>query len=359
MDGHENEQGLSSQPDATQGASEPMNPTPTASTEGGIFSGEDTRVETENLPTVPEVVQQAPASSISPTLRTTSTVTGDLQLGGTTKKKKWPLFVALGAVAVVVVVVVWLLMGNIKPSTPQEEVPTYHITDESRRLFHRYINFLLENNDSDGKPEFLDFLANKYTFLSPGAMFAEKIKQNDDIELARSYFNDLNTVYSEFDQAFFPPDNVNNDSDTEEEYSSNAISNYFYEAAKGSYLNLGQIIKLYLQNGEESVRNLLENTFRSGSENETVKSLLEARKRQMTLYLDAVVQANQDGCIVNGSLNTVCATPKFSAVEGEAAKLAIQAMNLETELRQDAIMNLENIYYAFYPDEAVAEGSTS
>lgn len=112
MDGHENEQGLSSQPDATQGASEPMNPTPTASTEGGIFSGEDTRVETENLPTVPEVVQQAPASSISPTLRTTSTVTGDLQLGGTTKKKKWPLFVALGAVAVVVVVVVVWAIGS-------------------------------------------------------------------------------------------------------------------------------------------------------------------------------------------------------------------------------------------------------
>ena len=59
-------------------------PEPTVSktsTEGGIFSGSDTRIETKNLPEVPQVAQQAPMSSISPAIRTASTVTGDLKLG--------------------------------------------------------------------------------------------------------------------------------------------------------------------------------------------------------------------------------------------------------------------------------------
>lgn len=94
MDGHEN--------DALDGA------TPTTPAEGGIFSGSDTRVETKNLPEVPQVTQQAPMSSISPAIRTASTVTGDLKLGDTTKKKKWP-FVVLGVAVVVVIGAVVLL----------------------------------------------------------------------------------------------------------------------------------------------------------------------------------------------------------------------------------------------------------
>ena len=35
-------------------------------------------------------------SSISPAIRTASTVTGDLKLGNTTKKKKWPLVALAG-----------------------------------------------------------------------------------------------------------------------------------------------------------------------------------------------------------------------------------------------------------------------
>ncbi len=78
----------------------------------GIFSSSDTRIETENLPEIPEVVQQAPMSSISPVLRTESTVTGDLKLRRTSKKKKWPL-VVLGVVVVAILAVGGVvLFGN-------------------------------------------------------------------------------------------------------------------------------------------------------------------------------------------------------------------------------------------------------
>jgi len=69
----------------------------------GIFSSNDTRIETENLPDIPEVAQQAPMSSITPALRTTSTVTGDLKLGGAPKKKRWPM-ILVGIVAVIAIV---------------------------------------------------------------------------------------------------------------------------------------------------------------------------------------------------------------------------------------------------------------
>lgn len=337
-------------------------PEPTVSetsTEGGIFSGSDTRIETKNLPEAPQVTQQVPMSSISPAIRTASTVTGDLKLGNTTKKKKWPL-VALGAAVIAMVGVgVWFFVGWPNILTPKEET-TYGVTEDSKHFFNRYVNFLLEGNDSDSKPELIDFLANDYTFLSPEAMFAEKIKLGSDIEATKSYLNDLNTIYGEFSRTFFPPDDGAEEViDTTEEYSRNALPDYFYEAAKGSYLNLNQIINLYLKEGEESVRSMLETIFKSGSENETIKSLLKARKRQMELYLDATAQADQDGCITDGVLNTSCANPRFVAVEGEAHRLKVSADNLETELRKEAIADLEDIYYAFYPNEFAIEGSTS
>jgi len=100
--------GTTPAPDAVPEPTAPEEPV-----EGAIFSGSDTRVETENLPEITEVAQQAPMSSISPALRTESTVTGDLKLNGTSKKKKWPL-VVLGVVVVAVIgVAAWLLGSRV------------------------------------------------------------------------------------------------------------------------------------------------------------------------------------------------------------------------------------------------------
>lgn len=87
--------------------------TPKSPAGDGIFSGSDTRIETENLPEIPEVVQQAPMSSISPALRTESTVTGDLKLQGTSKKKKWPLIVLGVAVIAIIGIGAWLLGSRV------------------------------------------------------------------------------------------------------------------------------------------------------------------------------------------------------------------------------------------------------
>lgn len=117
MDGHEN--------DILDGTA-PANPTepvapamsetpeiPTTPAAGGIFSGSDTRIETENLPeNLPTAVQPAPASAITPANRTTSTVTGDLKLGGAPKKKKWPLVVVGGVIIATIIVVVWAIISH-------------------------------------------------------------------------------------------------------------------------------------------------------------------------------------------------------------------------------------------------------
>lgn len=101
----------------------------------GIFSGDDTRIETENLPEAPEIVQQAPMSSITPALRTESTVTGDLKLGDAPKKKKWPL-VVLGVVAVATVALGgWALLGN-----RESEDEAYCRT---KTTFLEYVNIVL------------------------------------------------------------------------------------------------------------------------------------------------------------------------------------------------------------------------
>ena len=83
--------------------------------QGGIFSSSDTRIETENLPTIqPSPMSTAPNGTITPSLRTESTVTGDLKLGGQKKKGRWSVIV-IGAVAIVsAIAIVALLLGNHK-----------------------------------------------------------------------------------------------------------------------------------------------------------------------------------------------------------------------------------------------------
>lgn len=321
----------------------------------GIFSSNDTRIEIENLPDIPEVAQQAPINSISPALRTESSVTGDLKLGNAPKKKKWPLVVLGGVVVAAIGAAMWLLISNSNIFTSQEKT-AYGVTEESKRLFNRYINFLLDDNDTSDKPNLLDFLANDYMFLSPGAMFAEKIKLDSDLDSARAYFNDLNALYGEFSQKFFSPDA--DPDEAPEGYSRNAVSDYFFEAAKGSYWDLDKIVALYAQNGEASTYDILEGTLKSDSENATVQSILEARKKQLDLYLKAIVQSSQAGCIVDGSLERSCARPYFEEIDDEVIKLVAQIDKLEMELREKAIASLENIYYAFYPDDAVTEGGS-
>lgn len=372
MDGHENDADALNQAGAAPSApvltpESPTVETPTVSspsvdatitsdaTGGGIFSTSDTRIETENLPDVqPTPLSTAPNGAITPTLRTESTVTGDLKLGGTTKRKKW-LVITTGLLALAIVGVgVWYFAGNSNLFTSEEKT-AYGVTDESKRLFNRYVNFLINDEDSTGKPELANFLANDYTLLRPEAMFAEQIKLDGDFETARAYFNDLNSMYSEFSQAFFPPEN--DTAETTEDYSRSAIPNYFFEAAKGSYLNLNQVISLYLQEGEESTRNMLANILSSESDNNDVKALLEARKKQVNLYVDALVQAEQAGCITNGTLDLSCARPKFAAVDAEALKLTTSINELEIKLRKEAITTLEDIYYAFYPEEMIIESA--
>lgn len=215
----------------------------------GIFSSNDTRVETENFPEIPEVVHQAPASSTF--FSTPHRVHHDrgFEIEQCSDEKEVAAGCAGGGRGGgnrSGDMVIKLLISNSNMFTSQEKT-AYGVTEESKRLFNRYVNFLLDDNDTSDKPNLLDFLANDYTFLSPEAMFAEKIKLDSDLDSARAYFNDLNALYGEFSQKFFSPDA---DPDEESEgYSRNSASNYFFEAAKGSFLNLSQIVSSYIQDG--------------------------------------------------------------------------------------------------------------
>lgn len=110
----------------------------------GIFSSNDTRIETENLPDIPEVAQQAPMSSISPALRTTSTVTGDLKLGDTkSRRSKKPLIIGgiVLAVLAVCVIVMLALSKNHKTSDGNNS--------EAEIQFNQFATLLLYGKSED------------------------------------------------------------------------------------------------------------------------------------------------------------------------------------------------------------------
>lgn len=162
MDGHENDADALNQPSATPENTTPAetstapanetsaNETPTneTSTSGAIFSGNDTRIETENLP---ETVHQtalstAPAGAITPALRTESTVTEDLKLDntGSRKKKKWPL-VAVGVVVLAIIAAGILAWVNFtKPDRDLASLQT---------KFNQFANYFLYETDNSSPVE--------------------------------------------------------------------------------------------------------------------------------------------------------------------------------------------------------------
>lgn len=207
MDGHENDVDALGQSSAT-----PESTTPVAPTEGGIFSGSDTRIETENLPeVVPEVIQQAPMSAISPALRTESTVTSDLHLGGTAKKKKWPFIATAAGVAVVVILGGWLLLSNSRNESGAK--------NKAQTTFNQFSNYYLYGTDSadniqggydsntvykasiameEGDMDFFNKAKNYYdTFMQAYEQDIRATQQTSDSEDISDYFNGDVVVFTQ------------------------------------------------------------------------------------------------------------------------------------------------------------------
>lgn len=321
MDGREDNVDTLGQPSATpetaSTAPEMASQAPVAPAEGGIFSGEDTRVETENLPAVPEVVQQAPASSISPTLRTTSTVTGDLQLGDNTKKKKWP-FIALGAVATIALVVGgWTLLRS-----QNSEYRTYR---KAKNTFLEYANFVLHGRASTDALDTSCMTDRSCYFLQAmhdkdqsGAFFEEsaaaKAKLN---EAVNAWANNL----------------AAGDKVSEDRVDSTVIAKKIQELVdlhefldvyqSRGMLKKSDIVNYFLTNGDAGIQDYIANYYGSGHDGnvylndlrENVSAMSEAVLANIEIYA-------QHGCMI-GLMNEAC----FAASATEEEKMLVAENN--------------------------------
>ncbi len=240
----------------------PENPTPVAPTEGGIFSSSDTRIETENLPEAQGIVQQAPMSSITPALRTESTVTGDLKLGGTAKKKKWPLVVLVVAVTVVVGVGVWALISN-----QEEDTRT---ASKVKTALNQFSNYYLYGTDSTE--------AVQGNYDSNRVYKADTAMEERDIE----FFNKAREYYDSFIQVYEQDIRANqgaSESENLDDYLNGNVSNFtgmfdfIYRFAMTPALTSEEVFGMFNNTSFESAQqlvnnyysNLLETTYEPGS----------------------------------------------------------------------------------------------
>ena len=225
----------------------------------GIFSSSDTRIETENLP---EVVQQAPMGSITPALRTESTVTGDLKLGGTSKKKKWPLVVLGVAVVAVIVAGAWALISNQKGGT--------EVGGKVKTALNQFSNYYLYGTDSD---DAIQGDYNKNTIYKVDTAMEER---------DADFFNKAKEYYDSFIQAYEQDVRATQkipDSDSIDDYLSGdivsftEIFDFLYRFAMAPALTSEEVFGMFNNTSFESAQqlvnnyysNLLETTYGPGS----------------------------------------------------------------------------------------------
>lgn len=287
----------------------------------GIFSGEDTRVETENLPTVPEVVQQAPASSISPTLRTTSTVTGDLQLGGATKKKKWPLFVALGAVAVVVAAIFIVKIIPTMTSDPSSANHTKYIES-----YNKFANYLLSGRTETSTGEDIS---------TSNGIAAKALRERNS-----TFFDEASRLYSIF------LDEYNSDISALNAalpiYTNLSIVSAY---SRAKFLDVNTIMAYYAENGIDATNAAnaeLLNELRSSTSTSAYSDEIYNNAKE---YLDAEMEllklVDGNGCFEGRVIDSACiATVQVPANLQSRITSANSALSSIDQIVSDALNNL-------------------
>lgn len=341
MDGHEN--------DILDGTA-PANPTepvapamsetpeiPTTPAAGGIFSGSDTRIETENLPeNLPTAVQPAPASAITPANRTTSTVTGDLKLGGAPKKKKWPLVVVGIVTAVAIIVVgVWLLLSdhknqegtkdNVKIALNQFSNYYLYGTDSSDNIQGNYSKSTVYEVDTaleEGDTDFFNKSKNYYdSFIK---LYEQALRSSQEISGSESIDDYTNGDVSSFTQMF----------------------DFVYRLAMSPALTSEEIFGAFANMGFEGAEkfisdyysNLLDTSYDMGTRYAKERTIYDlAQLDQLRIYKD-------NNCIEGEGIKEDCVVTSknydMSRIQ-EAEKIAnSDILELPNEVVENSIMQL-------------------
>lgn len=263
----------------------------------GIFSGNDTRIETENLPEiVPEVVQQAPMSSISPTLRTTSTITGDLHIGGTTKKKKWP-FIALGVVAVVAIIGGVILFGNQKGKSSAE--------GEVQTALDQFSNYYLYGTEST------DVIQGDYDRSTVyRAVVAMEERDIEFFDKARSYYDAFIQAY---EQNVRTSQEVSDSENVDDYFDGNIASftqmfDFIYHFVMAPALTSEEIFDLFINTDIESAQQFINDYYSSLSDTSYELGIRYAKER--TVYdlaqIDRYYIYQDSGCIDGNNIKDDC-----------------------------------------------------
>lgn len=278
MEGHENDIGALGQSNATP---EVGGTTPPAPTSGGIFSSSDTRVETENLPEIPEVVQQAPMSSITPALRTTSTVTGDLKLGNAPKKRKWP-FVVLGVVVVALIGIgIWLLRGT-------ENNNKIGNIDEA---FGYFANYYLFSEDSDRLLE--GEWDRSRVYAAEEAILA---KDKSFFQWAKNYFDQYKSFYDK--QIAQQEDEIDPADASYIEAFTDAF-NFLYLYSQTDFFDDSELLQLYVSSGAAAAYEVIEDRYSAllDTDYQLQKDFAEGRILYDSAQIDRLEIYSQSGCL--------------------------------------------------------------
>lgn len=325
MDGHDNDanknaqnssasrQGIFSTPELTVNAENiaQQNNEETKSRVASIFANTDAGKQAQKLNDAMDA-QTVPA-------------TEDLVIqNGPKKKSKLPIILLiLVLVAAGVGGLVWVLMNNIKP---QETVSSI---EEAKRKFDNYATYILY-----GKSE--DELNGDYSPVKTYTLI-EKVQETDGFDesfwqTSEKLLKDSIEAYSKTEQ---PDKNLINYLNAQ---SGNLafLSSY----SRAQVLTDQSIISNYLSNGGEASKSYIEDSFipfETIRESSPALDYIKRRQEQYSAVIDMLNFYNDNGCIVDQSLNEECA----SEVQANQADRLDSILKTVTEARQaaDRIIN--------------------
>lgn len=334
MDGHDNDNsandsgaeqggGIYSTPDLTVDAEKIASPVQSDERKrvALIFANTDTGRQTQRLNDAMEA-QTEPA-------------TEDLVIRNEKKKSKAPIvLVVVVIVAIIAGLVAWIVLGGFNfaddnKDSSQSSNPAIPLDV----AYNSFMNYLVDGKEST-KTFTIGDLPEDYSLNNPYSLYAEAVIAGLDGDASLdTYLSEFTKKYEVLVDAY----SAANDGDS----LGGGIYDYFYEYAGIIKATETDFLQLYLTLGEDATQDLISSRYNEAKYSDALKTYLENQKTIASYQLFLAELAVENGCVVDGAVQTGCMDQSGLEISQEmvttASKAYLETDSIVLSLRSDAM----------------------
>lgn len=270
--------------------------------------------------------------------------TGDVVLSGGGAEKKSRKGVVVLVVLIVLLALVgggFLLWQNGVFGGGSNSSSSNQQSNNLQSAYNSYVNYVLWGVESDGKPDL--------TAMEQARPYFMSLQGNNNSTAIDTYLVKTEEKYSALKSAY-DATNVENKVDI------TVLKAYFEDLVRMNKLTQDEMLAVYLTDGEQEVRALINNTY--SIKNESINELSAAKKELSETLLSVTMKTVAAGCVQDKKIKSGC----YQLTDEEKQSLTEEAARMvdsEDSLMSKARGAMYNLYNELYGNTETINGGNA